>query len=172
MEKCPYWTDTDLSQVLVARSFKRVGEIALAVLGRFPIDAHGHIAQVCGPITTGGFGIAANRQIFRRAVQLLRATDVLVFDQMPLEAAIVRLREDWMASPGNHGRYCTPILEEIYYPLFASGLIGKLDFLPESESSTGSRWEMQQGTNLGMIVEKYPEHLYRQIVRELGLLAV
>ena len=173
METCPYWTEEDRMATRDARSFTEIGTIALCVLGRFPLESHGSITQVCGPISTGGFGsIQENLRVFKSAVRLLRVSSVHVFDQTPLEDAMARLGGGWRKDPVNQGKYCWPILEEIYHRLFASGSIGKLMFLPGAESSTGSRWEMEQGRKLGMAIEQYPEHLYKQVLEELGHLKV
>ena len=171
MEKCPFWTVDAQARLRVAQSFAEVGQIALDVLMTFPAETHGRIAQVCGPISTGGFGIEMNRKVFSRAIELLRRNSELVFDQMPLESAISRLSTEWRMHPHNQGEYCWPILHDIYQHLFASGSIGVLIVLPGAAGSTGTRWEQNQGRILGMTIKDYPDYLYQQILEEHGLVS-
>lgn len=169
MKKCPYWTRARRSSVHAADSFADVSVVAQSVLRSFPKRKHGSIIQVCGPISTGGFSsVKLNFLVFADAVRLLRERGEHVFDQTPLEEAVVRMWEKWKSDPGNTG-YCWPILTDIYLPLFESGLIGTLYFLPGWEYSTGTCWERSRGLALKLVIKPYPEDLYKQILDSHGL---
>jgi len=153
----------------MAGSFEELGGIALSVLGSFPKHTHGNIIQVCGPISTGGFNsVEINFLVFRDAVRLLRQNGFYVFDQTPLEDCVVRLWKIWNADPANSG-YCWPILNEIYLPIFTSGLVGTLLFLRGWNGSTGTRWERRRGRALKLNIAPYPNNLYEQILDSNGL---
>lgn len=170
MEKCPYWSKADLADAAAAQSFQELGAIALRVLRAFPTHARGQIAQVCGPLTVGGFNtLEVNFLVMRTAVRFLRGRGRFVYDQTPLEKNFVRLWRAWRALPGNDNRYCWPILEEVYHPLFISGMIGTLYFLRGWDRSVGACWERSKGLALGLAVHPYPKKLYRQILIAHGL---
>lgn len=170
MEKCPYWSEDDLSAAAAAGSFQALGEVALRVLRSFPVHARGSVVQVCGPITVGGFDSPeVNFLVMRGAVRLLRGEGRFVYDQTPLEENFVRLWRAWKALSGNDSRYCWPILEEVYDPLFHSGMIGTLYFLRGWDRSVGSCWERSRGLALGIAVRPYPKKLYRRILATHGL---
>jgi hypothetical protein len=118
-----------------AQSFENLAHIALAELQ----SLGDNVSIVCGPITTGGRGsIKENVRVFGACISKLSETGVL-FNQVPYEGSIARLREVW-EKEGNTG-YCMPILETFYAALFASGHITKAYFIPGWESSFGARWE-------------------------------
>ncbi len=168
MEHCPYWRQHGFSSLRDAKNFRELGEVALRVLSCFPEYARGGIVQVCGPISTGGFGSREkNLAVFGDAVRLLREEGRQVFDQTPLEDEVVRLWELWKSNPQNTG-YCWAILEDIYTPIFQSGMVGTLFFLPGWEGSTGSRWEREHASLHGLDIQDYPTDLYKQILADRG----
>ena len=168
MKKCPYWNNSQLSVASKVRTFKELGQISLAVLNNFPVNEYGKITQVCGPVSTGGFdSVKLNFLILSEAVRHIREGGKYIFDQTPLEVQFVRLSEEWKGV-GNTS-YCWPILEEVYRPLFESGHIGTLLFLPGWESSVGSCWERSQGLALKMSVQPYPQEIYERILLEHSL---
>jgi len=67
-----------------------------------------------------------------------------IFDQTPFEEVIKRLREELYDTDG------TKVLEEFYLPLFTSGHIAEVRFLPDWESSTGATWEHALAKKLGI----------------------
>lgn len=172
METCPYWSPADLTAAAEAKSFEELGVVALRVLHAFPAHARARVAQVCGPITAGGFDSPEiNFLVMRTAVRFLRERGRFVYDQTPLEKNFIRLWQTWRTLPGNDKRYCWPILEEVYDPLFRSGMIGTLYFLRGWERSVGACWERSKGLSLGFAVHPYPKKLYRRILAAHGLCA-
>ncbi len=117
-------------------------DIAFRVLSRMPQP----IEQVCGPISTGGRGsLLANLIAFNEVIVELQAQGKHVFDQMPFEQPMQRVKAGLPLD-----QYPTILLDEFYLPIFESGLIQKLQFMPEWESSFGARWEHAQAERLGI----------------------
>ena len=157
-----YWTLPDLYAIDNAQSYKRLTPIALGILRRMPQP----IAQVCGPISTGGLGCRIqNERLFARCVAKLRAEGLNPFNQMPLQIGFNRLVTEWQQTNG--GGYCWPIMEEVYWPIFVSGLIKTTFFLPGWETSTGTRWERRTVKDLGIEVYEFDRDWYSQIIEEL-----
>ncbi len=144
-----YWTDSDKSATEVARSFAELLPTALSVIKRMPQP----VAMVSGPMSTGGSGsIEKNVERFTRAVHALSQTGITVFNQMPFQEAMSRLLKRH-----NHTQaYYMPLLEDFYLPLFESGLITTIYFLPDWQSSTGAAWEHAQCLRLGIGIKPFP----------------
>ncbi len=137
-----YWTKSDLELLKLAKSIPDLRKIAFDVIYRMPLP----VLQVCGPISTGGLGsIRENLMVFRRYIRAMQKDGWHVFDQMPFEPAIQRIRSG-----------CTDrtiersILYDFYLPLFKSGAISELVFMPSWKESIGACWEFAQGTILKM----------------------
>jgi hypothetical protein len=133
-----YWTPNDRIAVGKARTFTDLATIALAILARMQCE----IQMVSGPISTGGVGsIEGNRKVFEGIIEIL-VTDfnVNIFSQMPFEDKMVELYRVWHAEHP-HEKYCLPILNDFYEPIFLSGMIIALNFIHDWESSFGARWE-------------------------------
>lgn len=142
MEIPRYWTAENLSQVKQARSFAELSGIAMEVISRMPQP----IGQVCGPISSGGLGsIEANMQKFSETVQQLIAEGKNVFDQIPFENYIFKLIDS-----GQGTRSQNELLKEFYLPIFESGLIKTLYFIPGWESFNGATWEHHKARELGI----------------------
>ncbi len=128
-----------------ASSHKDLFKIAEDILRRMPSP----IGQVCGPISTGGAGsIEKNLKRFEIAIADLQNKGLNIFDQMPFENPMHRI-----ISQKSDGKYDNSILNDFYLPIFESGMVKKLYFLPDWESSTGARWEHEQAKRLGLDVE-------------------
>lgn len=162
-----YYSTEDYRAIQEAQDFQALAKTALLVLRKKPRLA----VMVCGPITTGGFGLEQNKLVFQRAIEVLvEEEDSLgefgwpVFNQWPLESAIDRLRTGRSLED-----YCHDILHILYAQIFRSGLVRGGIFLPGWESSTGAQWERQFLQDHNLSVEKYPEHLYQRILMELRL---
>ncbi len=169
MKKCPYWQLVPATRTKQTQTFQELGTLAVEVLGKFPPNVHGKILQVCGPVSTGGFkSTKTNFLVLADAVRLLRERGDFVFDQTHLEEVIVGLWKRWKADPAHVG-YCWPILDDVYRPIFESGLVGTLLFLPGWECSTGACWERSIGHSLGIKVAPYPEDLYVSILASHSL---
>lgn len=140
-----------MQQVELLETYAQMKAFALEMLGRLPSP----VVQVCGPLTTGGRGsFEANIAMFHEGVQLLAQQGKTIFDQRPFEIPMQKLktiRQD----PG----YAYELLDEFYLPVFESGLVHELHFLPGWESSTGARWEHEQAQRLGIAIFYLPESL-------------
>ncbi len=138
-----------------ANSFTELVPIALTELSKFVTGAE----MVCGPITTGGRGsIEANIEVFNATIAALQSEDKPIFNQVPYEEQILRLRMLWeTVSPENVGKYCMPLLEDFYLPLFKSGHFRHGWFIPGWQSSYGATWERRQLSELGIVVTDLTE---------------
>lgn len=142
-----YWKPADTAALETANSFAELSEIALRVLKRMPKP----VGQVCGPISSGGLGsIPANLKRFDETIGELIKSGNKVFDQVPFESHFFRLIE---RGQGAHGQ---GLLEQFYLPLFESGLVDTLYFIPGWESSKGARWEHAQAKRLGITIVYLP----------------
>ena len=142
-----FWTEGDASELSRAKTFEEMAAVALRVIARIPQP----VGQVCGPITTGGAGsLEKNLEIFRRAIIALSISGTSIFDQLPFEPSIRRI-QNWEYSAGG-----LRLLEDFYFPIFKSGLIQRLYFIPGWESSLGARWEHERALELGISVEYLP----------------
>ncbi len=140
-----YWEEKDLLNLEQAETVEQMFAVGFRVLKRMPQP----VGQVCGPISTGGRGsILENLIAFNETIVLLQSEGKHIFDQMPFEEPMQRVKN---AFPPNV--YATTLLTDFYLPLFESGFIKKLYFLPDWQSSTGARWEYEQAQRLGLEVE-------------------
>ncbi|MDP3900783.1 MAG: hypothetical protein Q8Q38_00355 [bacterium] len=147
--KYAFWTPQDFELLRRAESYENMLEIVWPLLKRIP----GPALQVCGPISTGGKGSRkANFAEFDRAISFLAQRHKNVFDQRPFEIPIQRIK-----MKENLG-YPQGVLDEFLLPLFKSGSIGSLYFLPGWETSRGSAWEHEQGSKLGIEITYLPEN--------------
>jgi hypothetical protein len=136
-------TPKELEQLERSTSYFELAQIAMAHLANYPRP----IVEVCGPITTGGLGsIEKNLEVFSLAVQFLKNQGKTVFDQLPFQNAMVRLKEKYEARDG----YTMSILEDFYQPIFESGIIDEMHFLPDWQTSKGATWEHAQAEKLGI----------------------
>jgi hypothetical protein len=133
-----HWIQADRIALGKVRTFKDLAELAISILARIP----GHVEMVSGPISTGGVGsIDGNRKVFERAIEILvNESKVNIFSQMPFEDKMVEFYKAWHAEHPEE-KYCTPILDEFYEPIFSSGKVAVLHFINGWESSFGAKWE-------------------------------
>jgi len=141
-----YYTRRVLKQIASANDYEDLSLIGRGVLMTM---SHEHpfwpIAMVCGPISTGGKGSRKeNLKVFSRAIDRISVDGLLVFSQMPFENDMERI---FKSSPELQG---TRLLEEFYLPIFKSGLIKLLCFLPGWENSIGATWEYEQAKTLSI----------------------
>ncbi len=136
-----YWTQTDRLSLNNVKEAKDLLPIALIIIGEMPED----LAQVCGPIGTGGLGsVERNLIAFNKEIRKLQTQGVNVFDQMPFENAIQKIKES------NPGSYPIEVLTDFYLPLFKSGKIKKLYFMKDWKTSKGARYEHSLALELGI----------------------
>ena len=157
-----YWQNEDLLRLGEAASFADLAQVGIAVAERVALDVKkrrrvlSRVCQVCGPISTGGFGsFEKNVVVFRVAFRTLSLRGFTVFNQMPLQDAIVRLHQRWKKKNGDG--YCWPILHDVYEPLFRSGHIAQGCFLSNWHTSEGARWEKSRMMALGIAIFYIPE---------------
>lgn len=146
-----HWTREELAVLEAAATLREVAEIALGHLYR--LQSYGRpIVQICGPMTTGGLGsLSANMRRFECAIAGAAGAGHLVFDQIPLQAAIIRITDHH-----NSTEYNVDILEVLYAPIFGSGCINTVFFIPGSETSRGATWERRKVMGLGIEVFECP----------------
>ncbi len=140
-----YWTSLEHDALYEAKSIADIYTIAKVVLDRMP----DHLAQVCGPITSGGVGsVEGNLQLLNEKIAQLQAEEVAVFDQMPYEETIHRVRNDpTLMQTYEH------VLSDFYEQLFLSGKITALYFMSGWESSRGACWEHEKAKEYGFDIK-------------------
>ncbi len=140
-----YWTSEDLLELEKAETVKQMFSVGFRVLNRMPQP----VFQVCGPISTGGKGnLIENLIAFNETIILLQNENKNIFDQMPFEEPMQRIK---IAMP--KGEYATVLLSDFYLPLFESGLVKKMYFMKDWQSSHGACWEHEQAKRLGIEIE-------------------
>ena len=119
-------------------SMRDLTEIALHMLRRQSANGSVPLAQVCGPISTGGFNdLKKNLDLFQYTISLLEKRGVTVFDQTVFQDAIIRITK---YDPRDTS-YKTVILKDFFRDIFCSGYIKTGYFIPTWKTSRGSRWE-------------------------------
>ena len=159
-EERPVFTDLYYSPTMHlpwlerCNSFEEVAEVAIDVLHHmhqlFPQKT---FHQICGPITTGGLTVNQNLLRLEQTIVCQRELGRIVFNQLPTETRLGYLLKMWEQDTRNRGNYCFKLLEGFYQPIFESGLIHKLLFLPNWQSSIGARWEQVFGQKIGIPTE-------------------
>jgi len=126
-------TKKELLTIKNAETFNELVSIGITILNRM----NQPIAQVCGPISTGGTGsVKKNLDIFSDMIKLLNKKGINVFNQLPFERTFDKIMRNYKIIG-----YDSPILEEFYKPIFKSGKIKKIYLLPGWKKSVGTRWE-------------------------------
>ncbi|PIR88239.1 MAG: hypothetical protein COU10_00220 [Candidatus Harrisonbacteria bacterium CG10_big_fil_rev_8_21_14_0_10_45_28] len=145
-----YWTEKETAVLDQAEEYKDLLAGAMPVINRMPTP----IAQVCGPLTSGGSGsMEENMAVMQSAIDKLRSDGKNIFNQLPFEKPMQRLRNKL-----EPGKYSTRLLADFYLPIFNSGKITTLYFLSNWETSTGTRWEREQGEKLGLEIVDLDEN--------------
>ena len=135
-----YWQEKDWEDLEKAGSIAELFIVAQRIIERMEKP----LAQVCGPISTGGKGsVEANLHAFNETIKELHEQGLSVFDQMPFELPMKKLREKF--SPNE---YFESILTDFYHPLFESGAISRFYFMPDWQSSKGAKWEHEKAKEL------------------------
>lgn len=136
-----HWTDTDTKELAEATTYSELFSIAKRIIERM----HQPVGQVCGPITTGGSGSHTdNLRKLEAMIVGLQEHGLELFDQVPFQFQIEKIAAE------KGGTNEQELLEGFYLPLFEQRLIQTLYFLPNWESSVGSKWEHEQGARLGL----------------------
>jgi hypothetical protein len=152
-------TPEEVAASHIAANFDELAEIAIGSLVRMS-ESHTEIVQICGPMTTGGYGdFQKNMGRFNRCVEVAQRHGLAVFDQVLFQHAMVRICGWKEGEP-----YPMALLEVFYGNVFSSGFISKGLFLPDWGSSVGCRWEWDFLQRQGIPVEEYP----REWIDEIG----
>ena len=139
-----YYTREHLQKISECKDYEDMVTVALDILMKMPKP----VVQVCGPVSTGGRGsIEKNLQRLENAMYKLVAQGIIVFDQASFEEPMQKIRQE---SSLNADESNLELLEKFYKPLFESGLITTLYFLPDWQSSFGATWERRQAERLGI----------------------
>ncbi|HEY0907785.1 MAG TPA: hypothetical protein VGE35_00370 [Candidatus Paceibacterota bacterium] len=142
------WLEEDVAALEATKNFAEIGEIVKNVALRLPHK----VAMISGPMTSGGKGSnAENLAAYQRAMEYVRSRGHFVFDQLPGERALKKHWHAWNAAqtvqpPG----YCWELLPGVYGPIFESGQIKTIFFMPDWKSSKGSAWEHEMAEKLGI----------------------
>ena len=167
METLEHWTEQDHR---LAASCKNVGDLAhLGIALLRELSSKGAIAQLCGPMSTGGLGSrSANLSVFSQCIHISREQGLLVFNQLPFQGALHQLTADF--SPEEKA---TTILECFWRPVFEAQIVSAAYFLPTWDTSRGAIWERKLVQVLPRIqLKDFPEKWYLEALRrhEEGLL--
>jgi hypothetical protein len=139
-----FWTEAQWQALSSSQSITDLTDTALTVLQRLPQP----VGQVCGPISNGGLGsIEANLEQFRLTISKLVSDGKTIFDQMPFEDHMMRLTSEKYNAGAK-----ADLLDQFYLPIFRSGLVRNLYFIPDWQSSAGALWEHQQAQRLGLSI--------------------
>ena len=135
----------DINQMGMTQSYRELTPIGLRVLNRIP----GDVVMVCGPISTGGAGsMTENMRVFHDAIERVVQMGEHVFTQLPFEGAMQNIKGKLL--PESDG---LSLLELFYRPLFESGMIKRLYFIPGWEGSFGATWEHTVALELGIKIQ-------------------
>ena len=149
-----YFTQENIDDINKAQTFGELFKIAEDVLSRMP---NGEMYQICGPIRTGGLGSwGLNMEVFNKSVQSFIGAELNTFDQVPFELRFKELGDVYDTSVSFSPDYI-PCLEEFYRPLYASGRITTLVFIPGWETSRGCNWERERAKEFNMQVVDLPK---------------
>ena len=137
-----YWQPQDFIDLENAVSYKELFVIAKRIIDRMPRP----LAQVCGPIATGGLGsIEANLYAFNKEIKKLQDQGIHVFDQMPFEMPMQKLKKGLKP-----GEYATGILDDFYMPIVELGVVSVFYFMSNWQTSRGAQWEHQIAQEKGI----------------------
>lgn len=138
-----YWEKEDWDKLEEAESIKDLYFIASKIINRIPKP----FIQVCGPIATGGLGsVEKNLNAFNKVIKKLQNEGLVVFDQMPFEEPMQKLKVK--LAPGKE--YFNSILTDFYCPIFESGFISAFYFMSNWQTSFGAKWEHEKAKELGI----------------------
>ena len=141
-----YYTPERLGLIKSAKNYQDFLKVAMNILEEISNDSGIRpIAQVCGPISTGGTNSRKeNLKILSGAIRKLNSDGLTVFNQMPFENDMERV---YKSHPSLQG---LRLLEEFYLPIFESGFISMLCFIPGWTGSTGTKWEHEKARDLNI----------------------
>ncbi len=140
-----FYTDIDIGSMDKSSTFEELSRIAIEIIKRMPQP----LGMVSGPISHGGAGsVELNLRIFKETIQPLLDNGIFIFDQVPFEKHMRRICQNPEYYKGD-----SQLLNAFYLPVFESGLIRTMYFIPGWESSSGAKWEREQVIRLGMNIK-------------------
>lgn len=140
-----YWAEEDFISLQEAQTIQEVFEVAQNIISRMPDG----LAQVCGPITSGGKGsVEENLKELDKTIDRLQEQGVHIFDQMPFEQPFRKI-----AYRKTSTEHHDDVLNHFYEPIFKLGKIKTFYFLQGWESSKGANWEYQKAKELGIEIK-------------------
>lgn len=145
----PYWQQDEIEAINKSEQLEEAVQISLKIMRRIPDP----VSMVSGPLTTGGLGsFEKNLWLFDLVITKLSADGHYIFSQLPTENLMNKVWRKWLEP-----RYCMPILEDYYQPIFESGLVRKVHFIPGWQKSFGARWEREECHRVGIETVFLPE---------------
>ena len=156
-----HFTAQDKADIASAGDFHELADIAITVLERMRKNTPHLIVEVCGPMTTGGFGdVEKNMKFFEHSIVILEQKGMIVFNQIMFQEAMVKI----CSSPDEvRSGYCKNILDIFYRRVFESGYVDQMWFLPTWRTSGGARWERKMAENLQIPIREFPESWLKNI---------
>jgi len=137
-----YWTKENWENLEKVESVEDLYIIAQNIISKMPKP----FVQVCGPVATGGLGsVEKNLDAFNETIKKLQSQGLNVFDQMPFEIPMQKLKKKFSLEQINKD-----IRNKFYLPIFESRLISAFYFISGWESSIGSKWEHEKAKELGI----------------------
>jgi hypothetical protein len=146
-----YFIAKHYSAIDNANTYKDLYIVAMDILKHMPHP----IIMVCGPVSTGGVGdIHKNIEILNKTIIKLSSQGNHVFSQIPFEDKLQLLKEKFGRS---HEEKAQILLDDLYLPIYKSGLIKKFYFIHGWESSHGARWERKIAATCQIEIEDLPK---------------
>jgi Domain of unknown function (DUF4406) len=137
-----YWEKNDWHDVENAKSILDLYVVAKRIIERMPKP----IVEVCGPVVNGGLGsFEANLNVFNETIKNLQSQGLNVFDQMPFEDSMQRLKRE-----NDFDKIVESIKYDFYMPIIKSGIISVFYFINGWELSNGAKWEHEIVKELGI----------------------
>lgn len=159
MKKIIYYELNDLAGVAVAKTIKELISIAFIVLSRMPQP----VCWIAGPITSGKRKQEKNRERLRDTICLLKMEGATVFNYLPLQQRAMKIlrKEFGDRQPTDAEEYGLQerLRDELYAPIFRSGMIHMLLLMPQSETSLNVHWMRGFAHAVGIPVKCIPEKI-------------
>ena len=147
-----HYTEEHYQRMDDATTYEELLHVATDILKSIPQP----ISSVCCPISTGGAGdINKNLKIFDKTTNKLSNQNNSIFDQMPFEKILQKLKDKFGDSEEEKNKI---MLDKFYLPIYKSGLITKMYFIHGWESSHGARWERGIAQKYNILIEDLSEN--------------
>jgi hypothetical protein len=155
------WTEGLRKRANTAKTLQELGLVGTDVLLRHPVCPLLEVA--IGPITTGGFGNAAeNLRVYRLAVEALSGMGRNVFNPSAFNPHILRI-VGGAHSPRNR-TYADDVLEVFCRKVFENRRIRVVCLLPGYRGSIGSCWAKTFFERAGIPILIFPDDLWKNRV--------